>query len=253
MWKKIRITILLLILATVALDAWRSHRAATDWRDTLHVAVYPINGDGSAEAAHTIARLGSGSFADVEGFIESEAHRYGVTTLKPVSIRVQPMLSSAPPPVPHGAGMLGAIVWSLKLRFWAWRQPASTPRAHVRLFVSYFGPQTERVPNSHGLREGQIGLVNLYARNDMARDNEVVLAHELLHALGATDKYDPMSLQPRFPDGYAEPQADPRLPQRFCELMAGRIPLRADQAEQPRSLDQCLIGALTAKEIGLAR
>jgi hypothetical protein len=253
MWKKIRITILLLILATVALDAWRAHRAVTDWRDTLHVAVYPINGDGSAEAAHTIARLGDGSFADVQAFIESEAQRYGVATLKPVSIRVQPMLSSLPPQAPKGAGMFGAIVWSLELRFWAWRQPVSSPRAHVRLFVSYYGARTERVPNSHGLQQGQIGLVNLYARNDMARDNQVVLAHELLHTLGATDKYDPASLQPRFPDGYAEPGANPRLPQRFCELMAGRIPLGADQAEQPRSLDQCLIGALTAKEIGLAR
>jgi hypothetical protein len=141
----------------------------------------------------------------------------------------------------------------LNLRWWAWRQPAAAPRADVRLFVSYWGPQTARAPNSHGLREGQIGLVNLYARPDMARQNNVVLAHELLHTLGASDKYDPVSLQPIHPDGYAEPAADPLLPQRFCELMAGRVPVTTDRAEQPHSLAQCLIGPATAREIGFVK
>ncbi len=253
MWKTIRITILLLILASVAIDSWRSRYVASSWRDTLHVAIYPINGDGSLEAAHTIAALDAQAFSHVEAFMQRETKRYGIGILKPVSLRVQPQLDSAPPALSKGAGFLGAIVWSLKIRFWAWQQPQSTPRAHIRMFVRYYGPQTERVPNSHGLREGMIGLVNLYARSDMAYQNEVVLAHEMLHTLGATDKYDPRTLQPIYPIGYAEPGAQPVLPQRFCELMAGRVPLAPDQAAQPRWLEQCMLGPLTAKEIGFIK
>ena len=43
--------------------------------------------------------------------------------------------------------------------------------------------------------------------------NDMVIAHELLHTLGATDKYDPVNNAPRFPDGYGDPQQMPLYPQ----------------------------------------
>ena len=52
--------------------------------------------------------------------------------------------------------------------------------------------------------------------------NDMVMAHELLHTLGATDKYDPASDAPRFPEGYGDPRQVPLYPQQFAELMAGR-------------------------------
>ena len=79
----------------------------------------------------------------------------------------------------------------------------------------------------------------------------MVIAHELLHTFGASDKYDPATLQPLWPAGYAEPDSEPRLPQRYAEIMGGRIPLAAGRAEIPDSLADTVIGNATAGEIGL--
>jgi hypothetical protein len=250
MWKRLRIAILLLILASVAVDAARAHLHATDWTDTLHVALYPINADGSTEAARAIAALDRESFADIDAFFATEAQRYGKSTLRPVHVTLQPPLKALPPPAPSAASAFDAMLWSLKLRFWAWRQPSAVPRADVRLYALYWGADKVQVPASHGLRQGQIGVVHLYAQADMARGNSVVLAHELAHTLGATDKYEPATLLPLFPEGYAEPEKG--LPQSDCELMAGRTPVRADRAEQPDSLARCRIGRQSAREIGLS-
>jgi len=251
MWKRIRITILLLILATVALETWRAQRVATSWRDTLHVAVYPVNGDGSVAAAQRIAALDTESFADIEAFFAEEVKRYGVATLQPVRLQLQPPLNEAPPAAPRGGGMLDVAVWSLKLRWWVWRLPTPALRPNVRLFVLFHDGKSGRVPASHGLQRGQIAIAQVFADQNMQRANAVVIAHELLHTLGATDKYDPATLAPIYPQGYAEPDATPRLPQRFCELMAGRLPGLNGPPEQARSLAQCLIGEQTAREIGL--
>jgi len=68
--------------------------------------------------------------------------------------------------------------------------------------------------------------------------------------LGATDKYDPATDQPIFPDGYGEPDRQPRHPQAVAEIMAGRIALSEDETEMPDSLADAVIGAQTAREIG---
>ena len=106
------------------------------------------------------------------------------------------------------------------------------------------------LPHSTGLEKGLVGIAHVFAAKGMARANLVVVAHELLHTLGATDKYDLETNQPRYPDGYADPDQEPRLPQQRAELMAGRIPVDEQHAEQPESLRQVVIGALTAREIG---
>ena len=80
-----------------------------------------------------------------------------------------------------------------------------------------------------------------------------MIAHELLHTLGATDKYDPNGSLPLFPDGYADPQASPLLPQKRAEIMAGRIPISDTRAEIPADMTQVVIGAQTAREINWTR
>ena len=75
------------------------------------------------------------------------------------------------------------------------------------------------------------------------------MAHEMLHTLGATDKYDPVNDAPRFPDGYGNPGQLPLYPQMFAELMAGRRMLSPNRWEQPDSLDQVVVGPATALEI----
>jgi hypothetical protein len=79
--------------------------------------------------------------------------------------------------------------------------------------------------------------------------NNAVIAHELLHTLGATDKYNPADDSPRFPDGYGDPRQVPLYPQLFAELMAGRRMLSASRWVQVRSLDEAVVGPATAREI----
>ena len=118
------------------------------------------------------------------------------------------------------------------------------------MYLVYHDPaQRPRLPHSAGLRDGLLGVVNVFASSAMSGANNVVIAHEFLHTLGATDKYDPANNQPRFPDGYADPEREPLHPQALAEIMAGRIPVSESAAGQPRSLNQVLIGPLTAREI----
>ena len=56
----------------------------------------------------------------------------------------------------------------------------------------YHDPSTlQTVPDSHGMQKGLIGVVHAFAQRPMAGTNNIVITHELLHTLGATDKYDP--------------------------------------------------------------
>ena len=48
-----------------------------------------------------------------------------------------------------------------------------------------------QLAHSLGLQKGLIGVVNAFASSSQAAENNVVIAHELLHTVGATDKYDP--------------------------------------------------------------
>lgn len=254
MWKKLRIAILLFILATVAIGTWRGQSQARNWHNTLHVAIFPINGDGSAAAAARIAALNEASFKPIEDFLGSQAQEYGNRTMMPVRVTLQPEIKTAPPPAPPAAhSTLDVILWSLKLRWWAWRQPNGLPRAHTRAFVVFWDSEATggRVPNSHGLSKGLIAISNVHSMASMQRTNNVVIAHEILHTLGATDKYDAGSLMPSYPEGYAEPDRQPRYPQRLCEIMAGRIPINEGELDMPVSLKECVMGPLTAREIGL--
>jgi hypothetical protein len=106
--------------------------------------------------------------------------------------------------------------------------------------------------HSLGLQKGLIGVVHVFASKSMQDKNSVVIAHELLHTLGATDKYNPVSNQPVYPDGYAEPHKQPLHPQFDAEIMAGRIAMSEEYAKMPASLEQCVIGGRTAQEINFA-
>ena len=118
------------------------------------------------------------------------------------------------------------------------------------MFVLYHDPAlTPQVPHSLGLTKGLIGVVYAFATPEMDGENNVVIAHELLHTVGASDKYLPGTDAPRFPDGYGDPNQVPLYPQSFAEIMAGRRMLRADRWQQAASLDEVLIGPATALEI----
>ena len=252
MIRKIRILILLCLLAAVSLNAWLDRSHSRDWSRPLRVAVYPINGDGSQVAARYIAGLAREDFTPMETYLLREAKRYRTDIRQPVDIRLAPAVDSLPPSPPRNGGVLENMWWSLRLRYWAFRvDDYEGPVPQVRMFVLYFDPRRHpRLAHSVGLEKGLLGVVNAFASRRMAGRNRVVITHELLHTVGATDKYDPRTNLPLYPQGYADPSRHPLHPQRRAEIMAGRIPLTADRAVIPPDLSRTMIGPLTAREIG---
>lgn len=254
MFKTLRIAVLLFILALVAASAWRSQATSVKWKYALPVNLYPVNADGSAAAEAFIQRLSVNDFKAIESFMQSQATIHGRrfdAGISPVDLRLGRPVAEVPPAAPAGGHALQVALWSLKMRWWAWRHGETAgPDTQVKVYLLYFDPARHpRLDHSVALQKGLIGVVKVFAAADMAAQNNVVIAHELLHTLGATDKYDPSTGQPVFPDGYAEPGREPRLPQRFAEIMGGRIPVAPGKADQPDSLNHALIGEKTAREI----
>jgi hypothetical protein len=250
-FRSVRITLLLLVLFFVAMNTWLTRLRSTDWNEPLWLVVYPVNGDGSAATKNYIDSLDRDSFGAIESFVAREAARYRVGIREPVTIRLAPQPDQRPPSPPSDGNTLSVMLWSLKLRYWAFANDTfEGPEPDVQMFVVYHDPkQHERLRHSLGIQKGLIGVVNAFGARHLAQTNNVVIAHELLHTLGATDKYDPTTNQPLYPVGYAEPSRTPLHPQIQAEIMGGRIPLSDRQAEMPDSLDQCLIGPETALEI----
>jgi hypothetical protein len=92
-------------------------------------------------------------------------------------------------------------------------------------------------------------VVYAFAVPEMNGENDVVIAHELLHTVGATDKYNSTDDAPSFPDGYGDAAQQPLYPQLTAELMAGRRAIAPDKSSQALSLDEVVIGPATALEI----
>lgn len=250
-FKKIRITILLIILFFVGMSNWLTRLRSTDWNNSLWVVIYPINGDGSDRTQQYINTLEASSFDGIELFFQSEAHRYRIPTNDPVTVRLSGQVTSLPPRRPESGNILSIMLWSLQLRYWSWVQDNFTgPAADVQIFVMYFDPETHtRLAHSLGLQKGMVGVVYAFASKASAAQNNIVITHEFLHTLGATDKYDLTTSQPVYPDGYFEPERTPLYPQTIAEIMAGRIPISRNEATIPKSIRFSRIGASTAQEI----
>jgi len=249
MWRSLRIVVLLVVLLTVATGAWFDRRRTSEWQHTLWIGIFPINGDGREATDRYIASLARSDFAPLEAFFLREARRYGVPITQPIRIELYAALDAVPPRLPPGANAVQSVIWSLRMRYFAWAAARDT-LANVRMFVLYHDPErTERVPHSLGLQKGLLGVVYAFAEPEMDGQNNIVIAHELMHALGASDKYHPASNLPVFPGGYADPQAQPRYPQRAAEIMAGRLALTAGEASMPDTLTEVVVGSVSASEI----
>jgi hypothetical protein len=251
MWRRLRIVILLVILASVAQSAWLARTRTAEWRTSLRVVIYPINGDDSATVTAYISELDTQAFDVIETFFETEAKHYGLELSDPIDTFLAPQIAARPPAPPFAGSVPEIMLWSLRLRFWAWRHDTHTgPQPDVRLFVVCFDPaQSTTLAHSTGLQKGMLGVVNVFASADQEGSNAVVIAHELMHTFGATDKYDARTNAPSFPEGYADPEARPLHPQRRAEIMAGRIPITETHSEIPRNLKRVVIGEKTAREI----
>lgn len=249
--RSVRISILLFILLLVGMDALLSRWRSIDWDQSLTAVVYPINGDSSIESAKYIRYITQDDFKPVENYIQSEAKRYNVNLADPVIIKLAPELHQNPPSPPENGNYLKAVWWSLKMRYWAYKYDTFDETATIRIFVRYHNfEENKRIGHSVGLEKGKVCVVNAYANPRLLDRNQVIITHEILHTLGATDKYDFVTEMPIYPEGYAAPDQNPLFPQRQGEIMGGYIPLAQNKTEMPASLAETVVGRKTASEIG---
>jgi hypothetical protein len=255
MWRAVRIGFLLLVLVIVAAQAWLDRFGTTHWRHTVYVGAFPVSADASPVTADYVAQLDQGKIDEVSAFVNAEARRYGVGVDEPIDLRLYPALASAPPALDRGAGVLARIVWSLRLRYYRYRMLAAiSPRPQIALFLLYHDPAlASRLPHSAGLQRGLTAVVHVFASRSQEAQNRIVMAHELLHTFGATDEYDLATGLPKFPDGFADPQLEPRYPQQRAEIMAVKTPLGVTEARMPDSLEDERVGPATARQIGWIR
>ena len=251
----VRLALLLAVLLFVALGAWLDRSRSRDWNDTLRVTVYPLAQTSDPAVVAYVKALQAGDFVAVEEFFAVESADYGLPLAQPVRIRVSAAAAgTAPPALPERPSMLTAALWSLRTRFYAakvaWNDPLPAPDIQVFALYSPLGPDSAPRPDSVGLSKGLIAVTQLYGDPAAAGSNQVVLVHEVLHTLGATDKYDLATGQPLVPAGLGDPGLDPRYPQEFGEIMAGRVAVGPREALTPASLDLMLVGPQTAAEIG---
>jgi hypothetical protein len=252
MFELLRKFSLLMILFVVALSTYLSGASTTDWRRPLLVKVYPISGDGLPKTASYIEQLSSDDFVGIEEFMSREAERFRVDINQPVNVELGSQLPEVPPVPPLGANPLSVGFWSLQIRWWAHNATKNVDDIDpdIKLFLVYFDPVAKpALAHSVGLRKGLLGIVNVFSDQAQATTNHFVITHEMLHTLGASDKYGGPDNLPIHPVGYADPNRSPRYPQSEAEIMGGRIPLSPSEAVIPEDLWRVRVGAETALEI----
>ena len=253
MFKRLRVAILLYILAFAALGNFLAAARSTDWDETLWVDVYPINADGSARTQAYLDTLTTADFRKIDVYFAAEGHRYGVTIDRPFRVELGPQVDNRIPRLASTPSMLDTLIWSLRMRWFAAGVDSGEgrPSPDIKLFALYHEENDDAVlDRSTALERGLIAVAELFAGRSSSGANQIVMAHELLHTLGATDKYDLGTNLPVYPHGYANPESRPLYPQDSAELMAGRVPLDERTAEMPSGLQGTLVGPQTAVEIG---
>jgi hypothetical protein len=253
LFKFIRILILLGVFVAVAFYAKNQKLKSRSWAEPLEVVIYPINADSNSPVVNEyINDLDASVFEPVDRFLQQQSEKYKLIATQPTHIRMGPVLTVLPPEAPlPGDGYAAIIWWGLKFRYWTYKNtPDSDSNMRlIRFFVLYHeAKEGRRLQHSLGLDKGLTALVHAFASIDQDQQNNIVIAHEFLHTVGATDKYDADN-NALFPIGYADPEQSPLYPQAKAEIMVGRVPLSATNGRMAASLDECVIGGQTAKEI----
>ncbi|MDB4933240.1 MAG: hypothetical protein JWP87_212 [Labilithrix sp.] len=257
----IRVAVLLTILACVLLWAWRDVRrrnARNAWDHTLDVAVVLVRLERVDDAA--VAALQTGVPA-LEDRLTAEMSRHHPGAPHPFRFRIVPPVDgAAPPPAPEGDGPVDLAKYSFAQSAYVKdidaRAGVDADLYDVRIYVALRRPRRAERTIAEGRSEqgGRIGIVEVEIDSDAegAHLPLVVVAHELMHTLGATDKYD-ASGRSLVPLGLAEPDRMPVYPQRYAEIMSRNRPVSATEEKVPEGFDQIAVGPATAREIGWLR
>lgn len=246
----LRVSLLLICLVVVGFNSTHQRVYTRNWNQTLEAVVFPINGDRHLATDRYIQSLSDESFSSINRWGLREAERHDLDLRVPFHVSLGEQIKTLPPEFPENDNAVAVLIWGLRFRYWAWKNtPDDGSLTRVRLFVVYqTGDDNRALQHSLGMQKGLMGLVYAYSLEKQTAQNNVVIAHELLHTVGAQDKYNSFG-GPMVPVGLANPARDPVFPQRSAEIMAGRIPTSAYNSYMAESLRSVIINPYTAAEI----
>jgi len=259
---------LLLFLAFLTLIAAARWRQRIDWYGAapIRVLLLELVPPGS-EPSNTFMAFNGTSVREpaavdafcVETYFEREFARYSDESMARVELRIAgPFpVAVAPPDVGDPDASALTLMWR-NLQYYKYFDELAADLGvdfddyDVRMVAVLVTDDTsgQVEAGSMASRSRRFGVVYLDMHGMDLTYSALTLLHEIGHAFGATDKYDADTYRAVWPRGYADPYLEPVHPQFHAELMAGDIPVTADDEREIQSLDEVQIGVQTAHEIG---
>jgi hypothetical protein len=237
----------LLCIWIIALgDSYIKPYLLRQWNAPVQVRVYPINTHKDVHTAAFIKTLSNDSFNEVETFIHDQAKLFGTDN---ATVNIE-LMDEVDAPVPDMVDMsvISAITYSLKLKWYSIFHRKGSNAKDVILFMA-LSTVDDGIGSSYTLQKGSVISLRAISDDRVMPMNNFIMAHEILHIFGATDKYSMDTLQPIYPEGYADPHATSLYPQLQAEIMGGRIPITGQDSVIPDSLKRSMVSAKTAHEV----
>jgi hypothetical protein len=249
--------VLLVVLLVAARVYYRDQRKL-DWDRTYNVALIQVVNGTTNNTDRALSPFGKELIQQsLEKWFENESKRVYKSNIKPFRFQLLgPVFSEElPPSLPTEQDSF----WTRYKQTTAFinyfnnklTQTGKSPsdfdiKLYVYIYPSDKGLGYEK-QHSVGTTRGRFGVVFLPIGKQSGERTTCLIAHEILHTVGASDKYDDNHLT-IFPDGYFAPEK--RYPQQFAEIMALAIPLENGKEKDVENLDVSRIGEKTANEIG---
>ena len=255
---RLRLAILVGLLGLTVLWALHdihSRHERTEWERPVSIAVALVQLGPVDQAA---LNLLSARFHVLESRLASEYQRYGGRMARPVTFTLfGPVNVDKPAPGDPGSDIPSLARHAYEL--WRWThavdEGSGLPARSFdsRIYLVMRAPHEKGVQWVEGSSElgGRIGVASVELDVSSVDLALFVASHELLHTLGASDKYDPTG-RALIPSGLVEPDRMPRYPQRFAEVMARNLVLGPRSERPPESIAELGVGIATAREIGWA-
>ena len=267
--RRLRQSLLFLVLLVVSVWGYLNHRAdhhVFAWDRELEILLVPLvdpatdlADGGNAELMRRFLSVapGGGTLA-LERWFEDEYARHvrPVDSLLRIAVESPSRVASLPPPIPDLTDSFVAR-WRKTAAFLEYFEDLDREHRLLQgafdatLFVYFYDPERRSTFVEHhpvATRRRRFGVVFVPLELYSGGFYSALLAHELCHAFGATDKYAGGTSV--FPEGFAEPQNDPLYPQRHAEIMALGIPVASGVERRVESLSDCVVGDTTAREMG---